>query len=50
MSCAGVTVTLLPVLDAQAAAALLTALVSASPDEAMRTCRFAGPRLRTFLW
>ena len=43
MSCAGVTVTLLPVLDANAAAASVTALVSASPEEAIRTCRFAGP-------
>ena len=43
MSCAGVTVTVLPVLDAHAAAASLTALVSASPDEPMRICRFAGP-------
>src|SRR5215467_13453967 len=41
MSWAGVTVAVLPLELAHAAAAALTALVSASPDEPMRICRSA---------
>src|ERR1051325_5345468 len=43
MSCAGVTVAVLPDVLAQASAAVFTAAVSASPDEAIRICSEAGP-------
>src|SRR5262245_28533929 len=43
MSWAGVTVAVLPDALAQAAAAVCTACVSASPEDPMRICRFAGP-------
>ena len=43
MSLATVTVTVLPLLLAQASAAFLTALVSASPDEAMSIVSATGP-------
>src|SRR5690349_1885396 len=45
MSCAGVTVALLPLPDAHWAAASCTALVSASPEDAIRILRSAGPAL-----
>src|SRR5689334_2528980 len=45
MSCAGVTVALLPLLVAHWAAASCTALVSAAPDEAIMILRSAGPAL-----
>ena len=43
MSLATVTVTVLPLFVAQASAAALTALVSASPEEAMSIVRSTGP-------
>ena len=43
MSLATVTVTVLPVLLAHASVAALTALVSASPEEAMSILRSTGP-------
>src|SRR5689334_4133432 len=45
MSCAGVTVALLPLLEAHWAAASCTALVSASPEDAIMILRSAGPAL-----
>src|SRR5215203_1550417 len=45
MSWAVVTVAVFPLAFAHVAAASVTALVSASPDEAMRICSDAGPLL-----
>src|SRR5262245_37920080 len=50
MSWAGVTVAVLPDDLAQAAAACLTASVSAWPEEPMRICRLAGPEVCWLGW